>query len=160
MAYDSGALPQAIVAKASFSRADRLGLVTGGVAVGVLIGLFGALALGRTNAWPMTIGSPLFLLALYFAVETLQDALARNARGCTIAASLVMATLAAWPLIALMAPMSATAFWLPPVAALGSMVLLASCWTGAHGAVYRLGGQAVFVSTLVGFLGLTAMLSS
>src|SRR5690606_34406348 len=156
---DSGAA-RPLVANAPFSRADRVGLVAGGAAAGVLIGLLAALALGRTNSWPMIIGSPLFLLALYFAVETLQDALTRRARGCTLAAGAVIATLAAWPLIALVSPMSATAFWAPPLMSLFAMALLASCWTGAHGAMYRLGGQAVFISAMLGFLGLTAMMAS
>jgi hypothetical protein len=61
--------------------------------------------------------------------------------------------------MALIFPMSAPQFWIAPVVTVGSMVLLASCWSGAGGAVYRLAGEAASVFAIVGFLGLTQLMS-
>jgi hypothetical protein len=55
--------------------------------------------------------------------------------------------------------MSAPQFWIAPAATVGSMILLASCWSGAQGAVYRLSGEAASVFAIAGFLGLTQLMS-
>lgn len=141
-----------------FRRGERLVVLMGGAALGILAGLAAALSLGRVGVSPLAAAAPLFLLALYLAVATLRDAIDRRAIGCAIAAGLVAVSMLAWPLSALFAPVSAAAFWIAPAAALASMALLASCWSGAAGAVYRLSGEAALVCMIVGFLGLNQIM--
>lgn len=163
MAYD--AAPNAGLMAASgldqqdFRRDERLAVLLGGASIGVMAGVGAALAFGRTDWWVSVLAVPLFAFALYFAVATFRDALERRAIGCAVAASLVAASLLAWPVTALLYPIPAPEFWIAPLAALASMVLLASCWSGTQTAVYRLGGQAMFVAMLVGFMGLNELLS-
>jgi hypothetical protein len=141
-----------------FRRGERLVVLMGGAALGVFAGLGAALALGRTGAWPVIVGIPLFVFALYLAVATFRDAIDRRAIGCAVAAGLVAASMLAWPASALFVPMSALGFWVAPTAVLGSMALLASCWSGAAGAVYRLSGEAAMFCVIVGFLGFTQIM--
>jgi hypothetical protein len=145
-------------AAGDFRRGERLVVLMGGAALGVFAGLGAALAIGRTGDWPVIVGIPLFVFALYLAVATFRDSIDRRAYGCAIAAGLVAASMLAWPASALFVPMSALTFWIPPAAALGSMALLASCWTGAAGAVYRLSGEAAMLYAIVGFLGITQLM--
>jgi hypothetical protein len=163
MAYDSApsvaaddavALPQQ-----DFRRDERFAVLLGGASLGVVIGGAAALALGRTGGWPLLVVAPLFIAAAYLAVATFRDAVDRRALGCSIAAGLVALSLLAWPAMALIFPMSAPQFWIAPAATVGSMILLASCWSGAQGAVYRLSGEAASVFAIVGFLGLTQLMS-
>lgn len=150
----------ATVARAAddFRRGERLVVLMGGAALGVFAGLGAALALGRTGAWPVIVGIPLFVFALYLAVATFRDAIDRRAYGCALAAGLVAASMLAWPASALLVPMSALTFWVAPAAVLSSMALLASCWSGAAGAVYRLSGEAAMFCMIVGFLGITQIM--
>lgn len=164
MAYDSTAFvntgAQAIArAPGDFRRGERLVVLMGGAALGLLAGLMGALSLGRVGVWPVVLGAPLFAFALYLSVATVRDALERRAFGCAAAASLVVTSMLAWPVAALFFPMSALMFWTAPLAALGSMALLASCWGGAQVAVYRTCGQAAVVCAATGYLGLTQLMS-
>jgi hypothetical protein len=163
MAYDSAVLTHsghgATVARATddFRRHERLVVLMGGAALGVLTGLGAALALGRTGAWPIVFGGALFVVAAYLAIATFRDAIDRRAIGCSIAAALVAASLMAWPVAALLAPLSLV-FWMAPLAALASMVLLASCWSGAQSAVYRLSGEAASMCAIVGYVGITQIM--
>lgn len=160
MAYESAANAIAAVARTDdFRRGERLVVLMGGVALGILAGLGSALVLGRTGAWPIMVGVPLFVFALYLAVATFRDAIDRRVFGCAAAAGLVATSMLAWPAAALLAPMSAPAFWAPPLAAIASMTLLASCWSVASRAVYRLSGEAAMFCTIVGFLGITQIMS-
>jgi hypothetical protein len=166
MAYDTAALVNGHVASTAavartddFRRGERLVVLMGGAALGILAGLGAALVLGRVGAWPVIIGIPLFVFALYLAVATFRDAVERRAFGCAAAAGLVAASMLAWPAAALLVPMSALTFWIAPTAALGSMALLASCWSGASGAVYRLSGEAAMFCTIVAFLGITQIMT-
>lgn len=161
MAYDSAAVLDADIRGAAtmraaddFRRGERLVVLMGGAALGIGAGLGAALALGRTGSWPLFVAAPAFLLAAYLAVATLHDAIERRAIGCALAAALVAASLMAWPAVALFFPMSTLQFWIAPAATLGAMVLLASCWSGAQSAVYRLGGQAASLCLIVGYLGI------
>jgi hypothetical protein len=162
MAYDGTAFVNtqapAARAKSDFRRDERLVVLMGGASLGILAGLGAALALGRTGACPLIVGAPIFLLALYFAMATVHDAIERKALGCAAAAGLVAASMLAWPATALLYPMSALAFWIAPAAALGSMVLLASCWSGAGRAVYRLSGEALCLCVIVGYAGITHLM--
>jgi len=155
MAYDSTAFVNAAAAapRNEFRRSDRLVVLMGGAALGALAGLGVALALGRVGAWSLIAVAPVFLVAAYFAIATLRDAIERRAYGCAAAAAAVASSLLAWPACALFFPMSALAFWAAPAAALGSMVLLASCWSGAERAVYRLSGEALSLCAIAAFFG-------
>lgn len=163
MAYDFARIAGADAAVApplrDFRRDERFAVLLGGASLGVLIGGAAALALGRTGWWPLLVAAPVFIAAAYLAVATFRDAVDRRALGCSIAAGLVALSLLAWPVMALMFPMSTPQFWIAPAATVGSMILLASCWTGAQGAVYRLSGEAASVFAIVGFLGLTQLMS-
>jgi hypothetical protein len=149
----------AVLAQKDFRRDERFAVLLGGASFGVLIGGAAALALGRTDGWPLIVAAPVFAIAAYLAVATFRDAVDRRAIGCSIAAGLVALSLLAWPAMALIFPMSAPQFWIAPAATVGSMILLASCWSGAQGAVYRLSGEAASVFAIVGFLGLTQLMS-
>jgi hypothetical protein len=118
-------------------------------------------------AWPLALArrsrlaaraAPFFLIAAYLAVATVRDAIDRRAIGCSIAAGLVALSLLAWPAAAVLFPMSALQFWIAPAVTLSAMVLLASCWSGAQGAVYRLSGEAASICAIVGFLGLNTLM--
>jgi hypothetical protein len=163
MAYDStvfvNAEAQAIArAPGDFRRGERLVVLMGGAALGLLAGLTGALALGRIGVWPIALGAPLFVFALYLSVATVRDALERRAFGCAAAAGMVVASMLAWPVAALFFPMSALMFWTAPMAALGSLALLASCWSGAQNTVYRASGEAAIVCAAAGYLGITQIM--
>lgn len=160
MAYDSALSlnADAQVAVQDFRRDERFAVLAGGTALGIMAGAGAALALGRTGWWPIAIAAPVFAVAAYLAVATVRDAIDRRAIGCSIAASLVVLSLLAWPAMALIFPMSAPQFWIAPAATFGAMVLLASCWTGTQGAVYRLSGEAASVFSIVGFLGIAQLM--
>lgn len=141
------------VAPAAFRRDERFAVLFGGAAVGIAAGFGVAMSMGRTGMWPMLIAAPIFLIAAYLAVATLRDALDRRAIGCSMAAAMVALSLLAWPAMAVLFPMSAPQFWIAPAVGMGSMVLLASCWSGTQGAAYRLMGEAASLCLVVGFLG-------
>jgi hypothetical protein len=163
MAYDLARIASAeaiaITGQGDFRRDERFAVLVGGAALGVFVGGAAALALGRTGWWPLLVTGPMFAIAAYLAIATFRDAIDRRALGCSIAAGLVALSLLAWPAMALIFPMSAPEFWIAPAATVGSMILLASCWSGAQGAVYRLSGEAASVFAIVGFLGLTQLMS-
>ncbi len=141
-----------------FRRDERFAVLLGGGALGVAIGIGGALAIGRTGAWPIFVAAPFFMIASYLAVATFRDALDRRAIGCSVAAAMVALSLLAWPAMAVLFPMSAPQFWIAPAATMGSMLLLASCWSGTQGAAYRLSGEAASICAIVGFLGLNTLM--
>ncbi len=157
MAYEASRADVASITE--FRRDERFAVLFGGAALGVALGAAAAIALGRTGMWPMFAAAPIFALAAYLAVATVRDAIERRAIGCSIAASLVALSLLAWPVVAIVFPMSAPQFWIAPAATLGSMVLLASCWSGTQGAVYRLSGEAASLCAIVGFLGLNTLMA-
>ncbi len=164
MTYESAAVVQsdlrgAIRAADDFRRGERLVVLMGGAALGIIAGLGMALALGRTGPWPLFVAAPVFLMAAYLAVATFHDAIERQALGCAIAAGLVAMSLLAWPAVALFYTISTFQFWIATAATLGSMVLLASCWSGAETAVYRLSGQAASLCLIIGYLGITQIMS-
>ncbi len=158
MAYDASLNSDAAVAPAAFRRDERFAVLFGGAAVGIAAGFGIAMALGRTGDWAMFAAIPLLLIASYFAVATLRDAVDRRAIGCSIAAAMVALSLLAWPAMAILYPMSAPQFWIAPAAGMTSMVLLASCWGGTQGASYRLMGEAASLCLIVGFLGFNTLM--
>jgi ABC-type Na+ efflux pump permease subunit len=159
MAYDGSTLFDVeAVAAPEFRRDERFAVLIGGAAVGIALGFFAAMSMGRVGMWPLIVAAPVFALATYLAVATCRDAIERRAIGCAIAAGLVALSLLAWPAMGLIFPMSAPQFWIAPAATLGSMVLLASCWSDAQGAMYRLCGEAASLCAIVGFLGLNQIM--
>ncbi|MBX3431543.1 MAG: hypothetical protein KF779_18305 [Hyphomonadaceae bacterium] len=155
MAYDAS---EQTIAAVSFRRDERFAVLIGGAAIGVAAGFGAALALGRTGSWPIFIAAPIFLAAAYLAVATFRDALDRRAVGCSIAAALVVLTLLAWPAAGMFFPMTAPQFWIAPAATMGSMLLLASCWSGDQLATYRLSGEAASICAIIGFLGANTLM--
>lgn len=157
MAYEASRADVASITE--FRRDERFAVLFGGAALGIALGAAAAIVMGRTGMWPMFVAAPIFALAAYLAVATVRDAIERRAIGCSIAASFVALSLLAWPVVAIVFPMSAPQFWIAPAATLGSMVLLASCWSGTQGAVYRLSGEAASLCAIVGFLGLNTLMA-
>jgi len=159
MAYDSAGFVQVEAVHQALRRDERFAVLVGGASVGVLAGIGAALALGRASSWFLLAVAPFFVLAAYLAVATFRDSVERGAIGCSIAAGVVALSLLAWPAMALIFPVSMMQFWIAPVATLGAMILLASCWNGAQGAMYRLSGEAASICVVVGFVGLTHLMS-
>ncbi len=156
MTYEAIATVEA-AGNGSFRRDERIVLLAGGAAIGLAAGVVTALALGRVGMWPLIVAAPLLAVALYMSVATFRDALERRAMGCSIAAALVTVSLVAWPISLAFA--GTFPLWVGPVAAIGSMVLLASCWSGASNAIYRLSGQAMIVGAGAAYLGVVTVLS-
>jgi hypothetical protein len=159
MAYEAPMDAMADEARSGdFRRGERLIVLTGAASFGLIAGLIAALALGRVGLWPFAlVGAPLFAFAIYLSCATMHDALARRAWGCATAAMLVVGSLFAWPLSALIAAQAPV--WAAPLAVMSSMVLLASCWSGAANAVYRMCGQAAIVGAGAAYLGVVTLLS-
>ncbi|MBY0568480.1 MAG: hypothetical protein K2P70_14285 [Hyphomonadaceae bacterium] len=141
----------------SFRRDERIVVLAGGAAVGLAAGVVAALSLGRVGMWPLVAAVPLLAVALYMSVATLRDAMQRRATGCAIAAAGVTISLIAWPVS--MAFAGSFPIWIGPVAAMGAMVLLASCWSGASNAIYRLSGQAAIVGAGAAYIGIVSALT-
>lgn len=158
MAYDASLSSDVAVAPAPFRRDERFAVLFGGAAVGIAAGFGIAVAMGRSGLWPVFIAAPIFLLAAYLAVATLRDAIDRRAIGCSIAAASVVFSLVAWPATAIFFPISAPEFWIAPAVGMGSMVLLASCWSGTQSGAYRLMGEAASLCLIVGFLGFNQLM--
>ena len=165
MAYDSAEyafaeLKGATTMRASgdFRRGERLVVLMGGAALGILAALAGALTLGRIGMWPLAVGAPVYLLAVYFSIATLRDAIERRAFGCATAAGFVALSLMACPAAAILFSTATLQFWIAPMAAIGSMVLLASCWSGPQSAVYRLSGEAAALCMAAGYLGISQLM--
>ena len=155
MAYEASAQT---LATDGFRRDERFAVLFGGAAIGIATGFGAALALGRTGSWPLFVAAPIFLVAAYLAVATFRDAIDRRAIGCSIAAAMVALSLLAWPAAAILFPMNAPQFWIAPAVTMGSMLLLASCWSGNQGATYRLSGEAASICAIIGFVGLNTVM--
>lgn len=145
----------ALQSRENFVRFERFVILVGGASFGAAAGFGVAIALGRMDLWTVLLtAAPLMVLALYLVARTLQEGMTRHAHGCTTAAIMHAAALLAWPMTSLFAPLSGMSFWIAPVAAMATLVLFASCWTGPSRAIYRLGGQAAIVAALAAHQGL------
>lgn len=143
---------KARTARTDFSRHERLVFLTGATAFGAAAGFFLAVVMGRQDISTQWLaGAPVLALAFLLASTTLAEAVKRRAYGCGAMASIHAATLLAWP-VSLMIP--GAQFWMAPAAALTSVLLLASCWTGSSHAIYRAAGQASLVAALAAYQGL------
>jgi hypothetical protein len=140
-----------------FLRSERLVFLAGAAAFGAMAGFVAAVAMGRQDISMQWLAStPVLALALLLAVSTLTEAVKTRAYGCSAMAFAHVATLVAWPVL-LLFPQAQ--FWMAPAAALTSVLLLASCWTGSPSAIYRAAGQAALVAALAGYQGLLAVLA-
>lgn len=146
--YTVDALP---VPRSDFHRSERLITLIGACAFGAAIGFGIAVAVGRADMWSVFLIAALVLaVALYPASANVADASRSESPGCRFAAMTHIAALLAWPLASQFA---GSLYWLVPVTALSSLVLLASCWSGASRVVYRIGLQGVLVAALAAHQG-------
>ena len=125
-------------------------------AAGGAAGFVAALAMGRQDFWSQFLAAgPVLAAALWLTCATYVEARRRGARGCRAMAACHAASLILWPLFMTLHP---AVFALAPLAAMGSVLLLASCWTGATRTIYRTAGQAALVAALAGHQGALALL--
>src|SRR5690606_5523809 len=96
-------------------------------------------------------------VALYPAAANMADAGWSKSPGCKLAASAHMIALLAWPLAIQFA---GSLYWLAPATALSSLLLLASCWTGASRVVYRIGLQGVLIAALAAQQGMFVLVGA
>lgn len=146
MSYASYTVDTLPVPRTDFLRSERLITVIGACAFGAAIGFTVAVAVGRVDIWSIFLTAAVVLaIALYPAAANMADAGWSKSQGCKLAALLHMVALLAWPLSIQFA---GSLYWLVPVTALSSLLLLASCWTGASSVVYRMGLQGVLIAAL------------
>lgn len=163
MAYDSARIvvagtlliEQALTApRTSFDRREHFALLVGGAGLGALGGFALAMGLGYQNlALTASIAAPLLAFALYLTSRTLTEAIEERAYGCATATVMHSAALVAWPMAALLAPLSPLNFWTAPALAMSALVMFASCWQGPQRAVYRLSAQALLVGIVAAHHG-------
>lgn len=145
---------RAYVGRTDFRRLERIVVLAGGLALGGIAGFAVEIMLGRPGLLGVIAsGAILIPLALYLCSQTLRESFVRHAYGCATATILHGAALLAWPLTALLAPMSPLMFWMAPIAAVSALVLFASCWGGPPRAVYRLSLQGFIVAAAAMYQG-------
>jgi len=164
MAYDSARIVVTDVSPpetpdrepaAGFDRAERIALLLGGLGLGAMGGFALAMSLGQLSILTTTLmAAPVLLLSLHLTSRTLTEAISARAYGCASATALHGAALLAWPMTALLTPLSALSFWMAPVFAVSALIMFASCWQGAQRAVYRLAFQALLVGAISAQQGL------
>jgi hypothetical protein len=137
-----------------FQRPERIVVLSGALALGSLAGFGLAMSFGPMNMWLLAaVAAPVLIMALHLTSQTLEEALARDARGCAVSAAMHGAALLAWPLTGLLTPLSPMSFWIAPALALSTLVLSASCWGGPPRTVYRLMAQGLLVAALAAHQG-------
>ena len=162
MALSTGAAAIALPAERSdeFHRFERLIFLLGASAVGAAIGFFAAMAFGRLDLWMIVAAAaPFAVLALHLTSEMLREGLSRKAYGCSAAAMLHVGALITWPAVAMFAPLSPLNFWIAPAVAMTALVMLASCWQGPAGGVFRLSALGLIVAALAANQGTMIILS-
>lgn len=148
-----------IASEEIWRRDQRLVVLAGGIALGALAGFFITLTSGRFDVWLLAmIAMPLLALDLYLAGKTMSTALQSQSVGCATACGLHAAAVLAWPMTALMIPLSPLAFWSAPALALTALVLFASCWSGEGRALYRMAAQGALVAALMAQQGVFVVL--
>jgi hypothetical protein len=170
MAYDSARI---VVADASlidtqepapaagFHRLERIALLLGGAGIGAMAGFALAMALGYQDVLLVAaIAAPLLALALHLTSLTLTEAIQLRAYGCASATVLHAAALLAWPMTALLTPLSPLTFWVAPAVAASALIMFASCWQGQARAVYRLSVQALLVGAVAAHQGLMLVMGA
>lgn len=170
VAYDSTALfgeadvgvktRPTYVGRSEFRRLERIVVLAGGVALGLMVGFTTAIGVGRPSLTALIVSGTVFVaFALYLCTQTLRESLVRCAYGCSTATIVHAAALLAWPLTGLFSPVSALAFWMAPLLAMSGLVLFASCWDGPPRTVYRLGLQGALVAALAAYQGALVMMA-
>ncbi len=158
MTYASYAVDLNTAPRTHFVRHERLVTLTGACAFGAMLGFSIAVAVGRYDVWALFLAAASVLaIALYPAAANMADAAQRNSPGCRLAAKLHLAALLAWPLTI---HFSGGLLWLVPATALSSLLLLASCWTGASRVVYRIAAQGALVAALAAHQGTTVAMGA
>jgi hypothetical protein len=171
MAYDSARIVvadasliethQHVPPAADFDRGERLALLLGGAGLGAIGGFSLAMSLGYLNLVSIAlIGAPLLVAALHLASRTLTEAISLRAYGCATATVMHSAALLAWPMTALLTPLSPMNFWMAPIVAGSALIMFASCWQGPSRAVYRLSMQAVLVGAVTAHQGLMLVMGA
>lgn len=163
MAFDASVSAAALDAPSAsrdhFLRSERLVVLFGASALGVILGFVLAVTVGRQDIWVLTLMAlPALGLAAHFTIQTMGEAIAARAWGCATASVLHVGALVAWPMIALFASASPDLFWLAPGMALSALLLFASCWGGSARAVYRASAQAALVAAVAGQQGVMVLL--
>jgi hypothetical protein len=171
MAYDSARIvvadasllktPEGVALATGFARSERIALLLGGAGLGSMAGF--ALAMGHGYLSLLNIAliaAPLLLLALHLTSRTLTEAISLRAFGCATATTLHGAALLAWPMAALLAPLSPVNFWMAPVVAGSALIMFASCWQGPPRAIYRLSMQALLVGAVTAHQGLMLVMGA
>jgi hypothetical protein len=137
--------------RTDFLRHERLVFLFGAMAVGVAAGFIAAVAVGRRDFWaPFLTGAPILALALCLTLATYVEARRCGAHRCSIMAVCNAGALILWPVFVALPP---AAYVLAPLVALLSATLLASCWNGSTGAIYRAGAQTILVAALASHQG-------
>lgn len=158
MAYASHTIDALPVPRSDFLRSERLVTIIGACAFGAAIGFGVAVAVGRADMWSLfLIAAVVLAIALYPAAANVADASWRQSPGCKFAAMTHIGALLAWPLAVQFA---GALYWIAPAVALGSLLLLASCWGGASRVVYRMGLQGVLVAALAAQQGTTLVMGA
>jgi hypothetical protein len=135
---------------------ERFAFLLGAVGAGGVSGFIAAVAVGRQDLWTQLLGgAPVLALALCLACATFVEARRCALTGCSIMAGSHGVALIAWPLFI---PLHPTVYWIAPAAAMTSVLLLASCWSGSPGAIYRSAAQAMLVAALAAYQGVLIVL--
>lgn len=131
---------------------ERLVVLTGGSAFGLLVGMGVAMTIGRQEMWPVLFVSALLIaLALYFVSAAIAGALDRGARVSATAAAVSGIALLVWPLLI---ALESAVYWIAPVTALSALLLVALFWGGSARIVYYMGVQAALIGALTAQQGL------
>ncbi len=142
----------------TFLRHERFVFLFGAMGVGGLAGFIAAVAVGRQDFWThFLVGAPILGLALCLTIATYVEARRRGAVDCSVMAACNAGALILWPVFLTLPP---AAYMLAPLITLLSALLLASCWTGTPGAIYRAGAQIVLVSALAAHQGALIVIGS
>jgi hypothetical protein len=158
MTYASHTIDALPVPRTDFLRSERLITIIGAGAFGAAVGFAVAVSFGRADAWTLFLLAAVVLaVALYPAAANIADAQRGSAFGCRIAAVMHLGALLAWPVAILF---GGAFYWIGPAAALASLLLLASCWSGSSSVVYRMGLQGVLVAALAALQGTVVLMGA
>lgn len=166
MAYDSALVLNSTAAplprfepRSDFRRLERIGVFAGASAIGALLGVIAAIAVGRLELWIVVLMAAPFLVgALHLTAVTLREGFRTDARGCSVASIMHVGALLAWPMTSLFIPLGSLNFFIAPVLAMSTLLLLASCWGGASRAVYRIGAQGALVAVVAAHQGMLVIM--
>lgn len=171
MAYDSARIvvadnsvldaPLRAVARDDFDRRERFAVLLGGAGLGAMAGFALVMSAGHLSLLTIALmTAPVLALALHLTSRTLTEAIQRRAYGCATATFLHAAALIAWPMAALLTPLSPLNFWMAPTLGVSALIMFASCWEGPQRAVYRLGMQALLIGAVTAHQGVMLLMGA